>query len=278
MSSVSNLYKKASLSSSIKQSSTAPRLGSSSVGLNYDDLDWSKHQNSFSPLFQFNIVSFNLLAPVYKRLQSVDITTGFRKRESQKEELWGARALRTADFFRREVLGSTDIIGLQEFWLDSAYRHIFEDEFAQAGYDVHVLKRPGKKLDGVALVIKSQDFEVLGSEHVFLSTLGDRVALLLWLKHRESGKDLLVANTHLSFPHSTADRLDQMTQMQNLTGVIDTFAHRYHIDYATRVIMGDFNVESKSPVCNHLRSVGYASCFEVYVFKISLIANAYLSL
>lgn len=236
---------------------------SSTLSTSNEDMEWTKHALQFQPLFSVNVVSFNLLAPVYKRLSSLDLTTGFRKRESQKEELWSARALRTADFFKSEVLGQTDIIGLQEFWLGGAYQGIFENSFRDAGYDLHLLKRSGKKLDGVALVVKRAAFEVLGTEHVFLCSVGDRVALLLWLRHRSSGKDLLVANTHLSFPHSCADRVEQMNQMQKLTEVIDSFASRFGISYATRIIMGDFNVESRSPVCDHLRQVGYASCFEV---------------
>lgn len=226
-------------------------------------MEWNRFQSSFSPTVEFNIVSFNLLAPVYKRLSAVDITTGFRKRESQKEELWNARALRTADFFQKEVLGHTDIIGLQEFWMDSAYREIFEGNFRLAGYELFALKRPNQKLDGLVVVVKSSAFEVLGTEHIHLCGVGDRVALLLWLRHRDSGKDILVANTHLSFPHSIEDRTEQMDQMQALTRVIDDFASQFHITNASRIILGDFNVESTSPVCEHLRELGYLSCFEI---------------
>jgi hypothetical protein len=51
--------------------------------------------------------------------------------------------------------------------------------------------------------------------------------------------------------------------MEILTKFIDQFAVRNSIEAATRVVLGDFNVEGHSPVCNHLRASGYYSCFEV---------------
>lgn len=48
-----------------------------------------------------------------------------------------------------------------------------------------------------------------------------------------------------------------------LLAFMDRYAADQNISGATRVIMGDFNVESLSPVCDHLRNAGYYSCFEV---------------
>lgn len=142
----------------------------------------------------------------------------------------------------------------------------------------------------MALVVNIEMFDILGSENIHLCTIGDRVALLLWLRHKETDKHILVANTHLSFPHHAWDRMNQMQQMKKLLNGIESFAERHTIKTATRIgtvtpyeinlnyknkiscticyifyssVLGDFNVESNSPVCDHLRDSGYFSCFEV---------------
>lgn len=225
--------------------------------------EWKSFRSEYDPRLQFNVVTFNLLAPVYKRLQILNLETGNRKRESQNPELWRARAHKTLQFFRDEVFPHTEILGLQEFWTDPQYRCIYDDDFNRFGYDVHVLQRTGSKLDAVVLAIKRDVFAVMGTLDVILCELSDRVALVLWLKHKTSGKDFIVANTHLSFPHSALDKINQLRQMNKLTNAMEEFARSNNIHSATRMIMGDFNVEYTSRVCEHLRSLGYISCFEV---------------
>jgi hypothetical protein len=112
-------------------------------------------------------------------------------------------------------------------------------------------------------LINKDAFNILGRRDVYLCTHGDRVALILWLRHKSTGKHFVVANTHLSFPHNKFDRLNQVRQMQMLTEAMDMFAKQSGIKRSTRMIMGDFNVESESPVCDHLRDLGYYSAFEV---------------
>ena len=115
-------------------------------------------------------------------------------------------------------------------------------------------------MDAVALVVRRSDFEIRGQRNVYLNS-AERVALLLWLQHKGTGKHLLVANTHLSFPHTALDRIFQMRQVSSLVTEMDAFeAHSGLASAAsTRIILGDFNVESHSPVCAHLRQAGYVS-------------------
>ena len=223
------------------------------------DTDTAETQSNHA----FDVVSFNLLAPVYKRLSSLNTITGRRHREDSDFTLWNDRLTQTIDFFRSEIYNDAAIIALQEYWLDPEYRILFETQFKQHGYKVYILQRTGEKMDAVAIAIKSDIFEVCGIENVHLCTYGDRVALLLWLKHRSTGFDLLVANTHLSFPHNTIDKINQVSQMKKLTSVIHEYASEHSISTAPALIMGDFNVESYSPVCDHLKSAGYYSCFEI---------------
>lgn len=235
-------------------------------------LDWKPHQSTHAVSTHFNIISFNLLAPVYKRLQSLDLHTGNRKRESQNQELWRGRAQRTVQFLRDEILPDTDILGMQEFWVDPHYQSIFENDFRSRGFELRHLQRSGGKLDAVALAIKKSVFRIVDSDNVYLCTLSDRVALVLWLQHLETGRNVLVANTHLSFPHTALDKLNQIRQMKTLTSTMEEFANRHGITHAARIIIGDFNVEYTSAVCEHLRSDGYVSCFEVSMPQNSRVA------
>jgi endonuclease/exonuclease/phosphatase family metal-dependent hydrolase len=350
-----------------------------------------------SPYYEFDVVSFNLLAPVYKRLPVKDPFTGRRYRESGKKlrsvfcfifnfrtlpycicfwscffrnvllslfcavfpllgdgELWSSRLGRTLDFFNAEIFkkgteqdnwrhsanastgvadidtgteaGSSSnhhrqhhqhhqhhhnssssssnhgsecvdpshensmrggggggmkqssspvnqhaqhqkgaaIIALQEYWLDSRYRKFFEAQSSAMGYDIRMVQRTGSKLDAVAFLVKTEEFKILATDSMRLCTVGDRVALLLWLQHRITGDELVVANTHLSFPHNYFDRMNQVAQMKHLIQEIDAFSARHRVSVAAPcMIMGDFNVESETPVCTHLRNSGYYSCFEV---------------
>lgn len=231
-------------------------------GFACDEFLWKN--DTYDSSSQFAMMSFNLLAPCYKRLHIRDQITGRRVRESSSFDMWSTRANDTLKFFQEEVFSrKTSIVALQEFWLDTRYSSLFEKKFTEQGYNVKLLQRTGPKVDAVALMVRSDTFEILGSENVYLCSLADRVALMLWLRHTATGRHVIVANTHLSFPHNALDRLNQMRQMQNLTAFMDRYAADQNISGATRVIMGDFNVESLSPVCDHLRNAGYYSCFEV---------------
>ena len=166
-------------------------------------------------------------------------------------------------FLENELLLNSSIVALQEFWLRDEYASIFEKGFKKLGFDTFTLRRTGQKTDAVAFMIKSSDFEMIQRKDISLCRLGDRVALLLWLRHKKSGKNVLVANTHLTFPHNMFDRSNQLRQMRILLDSIENFVEENEVGPATRVVTGDFNVEGHSPVCEHLRQAGYQSCFEI---------------
>jgi exonuclease III len=228
----------------------------SAPGLTNENLSWERNKDVFTATNQFTVASFNLLAPCYKRLPA-------NMRESSDSELWTKRVAQTIDFCHSEIYGDGDIIGFQEYWLDSDYTALFKEGFDFHGYEVRHLKRTGKKTDSVAIAVKKDVFEILGSENIYLCSIGDRVALVLHLCHKATGKTVLVANTHLSFPHSSFDRVNQMQQMKKLTNAMSQYAAKHGIQSATRIVLGDFNVNSSSQVCDHLRKAGYFSCFEV---------------
>jgi len=230
----------------------------------YESLSWNdKNYHSHYSLASIRISSFNLLAPCYKRLSKRDEVTGHRKRESSDCDTWRKRAANTIDFFDKVLYPSSDIIAFQELWLDNDYLKLIKDNISKSNYSIYMLQRTGEKNDAVALAYNNALFSIKGHEHIYLCSQGDRVALLLWLCHTATNKNLLIASTHLSFPHNVFDRMNQMRQMQTLTEAIDVYINKNNIGAATNIILGDFNVEGKSPVCDHLRDSGYFSSFEV---------------
>jgi hypothetical protein len=187
--------------------------------------------NQYEKLSEFKIVTFNMLAPCYKRLAvpelekgkgNLDILRRSSFRESSKDFVWKARARQSIDFFNAELF-TADIIALQEFWLEEEYASLFYSEIAKNGYQYQTLQRSGSKSDSVALLTKRSRFEVVKIKNIELSRFGDRVALLLWLKfsyEQDSSNvsNIVIANTHLSFPHCDFDKANQMEQMKTLTG------------------------------------------------------------
>mmetsp|Transcript_25759 Transcript_25759/g.24611 ORF Transcript_25759/g.24611 Transcript_25759/m.24611 type:complete len:576 (+) Transcript_25759:229-1956(+) len=262
---LSSLHKRASSLQATQITSkggTGMGVTGSTSAPQFEPSEWQNEYESFEPVAELNIVTFNMLAPCYKRI-SGETTNGRRERESDRSKIWNQRAEDTISFFETELLPTSSIIALQEFWLEKNYATMFEKIFENRGFEMRSLKRSGNKMDAVAIVYRKEDFEIKGSEDIYLCSVGDRVALLLWLCHKKTGKSVLVANTHLSFPHNVFDRMNQMRQMRKLTAAIDKFSKDKNVGPATRIITGDFNSEGQSCVCDHLRQAGYKSSFEI---------------
>ena len=232
---------------------------------------------TMQPVAEVKVVSFNMLAPCYKRMRGVtnpsnasSNSTSCRTsgsgsssvcgvwkpdlREADIDAVWSQRARETVDFVEKDLLPSASIVALQEYWLHESYASMFQLSLNAHGFEVRFFKRPGDKADSVALAVRLQDFEIKGQSDVQLCAIGDRVALVLWLLHRASGKTFLVANTHLSFPHNLFDRTNQILQMRNLIEHIESYAAVNGVGPATRIITGDFNVEGsqQKPKCSRL--------------------------
>ena len=204
-----------------------PSIATSAHPNRWDD----DSQEHYDVTTDFKIVTFNMLAPCYKRLYSpdqekskgIDLLRRSSFRESSKDFIWQARARDSLAFFNAELF-EADVIALQEFWLEEEYASLFYKEIERNGFYVHTLKRSDAKSDAVAILVRKQNFEIVKIKHVILSRFGDRVALVLWLKYfyhnsdREKYVNLVVANTHLSFPHNEFIRDSQLEQMKTLTG------------------------------------------------------------
>lgn len=171
------------------------------------------------------------------------------------------------DFIRQEM-SSSDIICLQEFWLDASYASIFRAAL-EDDYDFHTVKRTGGKADGVAVLLRRGKFDVRSKVGLSLSSIGDRVALIMHLRSLGGveggdavGEDMILVNTHLAFPHNALDRVNQMSQIEAVTDTVERAVMEAGLPTMTpRVVVGDLNVEETDPVCRHLGKNGFRSAF-----------------
>lgn len=172
------------------------------------------------------------------------------------------------DFIRKEM-SSSDIICLQEFWLDDSYASIFRAAL-EDDYDFHTVKRTGGKADGVAVLLRRGKFDVRSKLGLSLSSVGDRVALIMHLRSLVGGEgggdavgeDMILVNTHLAFPHNALDRVNQMSQIEAVTDTVERAVREAGLPTMTpRVVVGDLNVEETDPVCRHLGKNGFRSAF-----------------
>jgi hypothetical protein len=106
-----------------------------------EELNWQRKRDLFNPISQFRVVSFNLLAPCYKRLATIDPHTGKRFRESTDKDKWADRAKKTVEFFRSQIFQEASIIGLQEYWLENDYVTLFKSDLSFYNYEIRHLQR-----------------------------------------------------------------------------------------------------------------------------------------
>ena len=199
------------------------------ITLSKDPSNWNNHNLHMKKVGELKITSFNLLAPCYKRIQGRFGQFGLI-RESADNELWEKRLEESAQFFKSEILKNSDIIAFQEFWLHEDYKTKFEELASDMEFEMVLLKRhPKRKADALVMVIDKKSLQIRGQERIELCSVSDRIAQILWLYHIESKKHLIVANTHLSFPHNEFDRINQIDQIKKLTSAIALFANKNNL-------------------------------------------------
>jgi endonuclease/exonuclease/phosphatase family metal-dependent hydrolase len=212
----------------------------------------------------FSVVSFNMLAPIYKRLNGYDLHAKEQKRESQFLELWTTRAQKTKDFFEKEFFNSSDIIALQEFWMEKQYLDYFATEFYARNYELFCHQRTGSKHDSVVVLVNKAKFRVHGAKNLSLCSVRDRVALFLWLEHIPSKKHIVLSNTHLTFPHNPSESLKQLDQLEILLKEMKLFAEEKSIPKnCLQLVVGDFNDGLHSRLGLSLNNHSFLSCFQI---------------
>lgn len=139
------------------------------------------------------VVTWNLLCPEYHRPQG--------GKESHDEAAW---RLRLEEQLRLLEAVDADVLLLQEWWHASAgYRGRWLHWAAERSFSLFAVPRTGGKSDGVAVLLSP----ALGVEAAKLDAMsfndwGDRV--LQTLAFEAWGRQWLIANVHLTFPHSNS--------------------------------------------------------------------------
>jgi len=178
-----------------------------------------------------------MLAPVYNRL------AGCGTFEAAKTSAWSCRSLALGKYLKS--LGS-DIFCLQELWISNETAvDLIKQELT--GYDFVTQKRHNKKKDGIGIAFSNR-FELVNFDHVAFGEVGDRVALLAHLRSEEVNRELIVATTHLTFPHHSFDFLLRAQQAESFVDAVDKFCIDSHVGKDCPVVLsGDFNGVAPNP-------------------------------
>lgn len=217
---------------------------------------------------QFSLLTFNLLAPCYKRMFGPSGQER-RDRECDHSALWSER-LDSILHFLTTVSPTPHVISLQEFWFHPSFKQRVEDALSPK-YHMFYAKRPGTKEDGLAtLVLRNSPF-IRNVKQVGSFPLGnaDRVALAIHATLTSSDSEsapatsssLLILNAHLTFPHCFISRCLRESQADALTTFVNTYAAANPAEQVSALVVGDFNSDMRSSVCARMSDAHYVNCF-----------------
>ena len=107
-----------------------------------------------------------------------------------------------------DAIGSLtpSIVTLQEFDFAPAtagFAQLYQDKL---GEDFHIFtkQRTGRKLDGLALLVRRSDFDEVSVDSFDLEPRScDRVCMVGRMRHKASGRRIAVLNTHLTVAHAS---------------------------------------------------------------------------
>jgi len=146
----------------------------------------------------------------------------------------------------------------QEYWFDPEYQSVFEQVLGPY-YDFITYQRPNAKADGLVVLLKKEGSLKLKHFKGFrFDTSGSRVALLIHLVEKRAGGDreVVLVNTHLTFPHGGMDKWSQLQQVKQIHQLLSEWPHPLPPG-SLQIIAGDFNVERDDPVCLFLSHQGF---------------------
>lgn len=227
-------------------------------------------KSSAMQTIDFSLISWNVLAPCYKKLPSGEM-------ESMNESSFIERTQRICELLISE---NSDIICIQEFWCASeTVRGIYCQSLRKAGYSYKEVRRTSHwrtRKDGIATFTKDDRITVQDTRNIFFHDAGDRVAQLLLLAIQESSSNqnppqqFLVVNTHLLFPHNEFSSKIRMREMTKILGFVESYRQRELCsDICGRsdvkipvIIAGDMNGKPSGRVYQYIRSQNYKSAME----------------
>ncbi|XP_045829986.1 uncharacterized calcium-binding protein At1g02270-like [Trifolium pratense] len=209
--------------------------------------------------------TFNILAPIYKRLNNEDQSF----RESENRGCWLARNQRILDWLLFE---KSSIICLQEFWVgNEELVNLYEKRLGDAGYIHFKLARTNNRGDGLLLAVQKEYFKVVNYKELHFNDCGDRVAQLLHVELafppsqcQNSGikQEVLIVNTHLIFPHDSSLCLVRLHQVYKILQYVESYQNEYQLKPLPIILCGDWNGSKRGHVYKFLRTQGFVSSYD----------------
>ncbi|XVE73595.1 hypothetical protein DITRI_Ditri11bG0131300 [Diplodiscus trichospermus] len=214
----------------------------------------------------FSCTTFNILAPIYKRLDPQNQSL----RESDFRAFWLARNERIVDWLLYE---RSSIICLQEFWVgNEELVHMYEERLGAAGYDTFKLARTNNRGDGLLTAIHKEYFRVLNHRELLFNDFGDRVAQLLHVQsvipfsinqNESVEQEIIIVNTHLLFPHDSSLSIVRLHQVYQILRYLETYQRENKLSQMPVILCGDWNGSKRGHVYKFLRSQGFVSSYDI---------------
>ncbi|KAL3788729.1 hypothetical protein HJC23_012285 [Cyclotella cryptica] len=230
----------------------------------------------------FTITTFNILAPVHRSMGHSN------RRESERETWWRPRAEKVAKYIA-DNLSTSDIILLQEWWFDEKFTGVF-DSILGDQFDRIAERRPGPNAENIyiplqqrvhdssvirddgmcCLVNKRGKLELIDSSKVL--TGPQRIAQIVHCRERgqaSAGRDVFIANTHLSFPKDEDQVKNDRRQAYEINLIQRALSKRSRSRQADQdetkkevleFICGDFNSEPNGFASAQLESRDFVNC------------------
>ncbi|CAI9087004.1 OLC1v1020957C3 [Oldenlandia corymbosa var. corymbosa] len=210
--------------------------------------------------------TFNILAPIYKRLNHQDQSI----RESENKAYWLNRNHLILDWLLDE---RSSIICLQEFWVgNEELVNIYKKRLGDAGYTIFKLARTNNRGDGLLTAVHKDIFRVINHRELLFNDFGDRVAQLLHVEliapfsqcrgNSYVRQEILIVNTHLLFPHNSSLCLERLRQVYKILQYVESYQKEYKLNPLPIILCGDWNGSKKGHVYKFLRSQGFVSSYD----------------
>ncbi|XAR52119.1 hypothetical protein NMG60_11020028 [Bertholletia excelsa] len=223
--------------------------------------------SSISDPTSISCTTFNILAPIYKRLDKEDPSC----RESNFRAFWMSRNQRILDWLLSE---RSSIICLQEFWVgNEELVNMYERRLGDAGYASFKLARTNNRGDGLLTAVHKDYFRVINNRELLFNDIGDRVAQLLHVElvapfsqcltpSNSIRQEILVVNTHLLFPHDSTLSLVRLNQVYKILQYVETYQKENKLGSLPIILCGDWNGSKRGHVYKFLRSQGFVSSYD----------------
>ncbi|KAL8519649.1 hypothetical protein ACS0TY_010546 [Phlomoides rotata] len=210
----------------------------------------------------FSCTTFNILAPIYKRLSHKDPSY----RESDVKEFWLKRNKKILDWLLWE---RSSIICLQEFWVgNEELVSIYDKRLGDAGYNSFKLARTNNRGDGLLTALHKDYFRIISHKELLFNDFGDRVAQLLHVelisqcRNNNVRQEILIVNTHLLFPHDSSLCLERLRQVYKILHYVESYQKDNKLNPLPILLCGDWNGSKSGHVYKFIRSLGFISSYD----------------